>query len=145
MSIDLIRMWHERARPQPTDENFNVQLGCHLEEVLEMLDSLGGQDEISDYALERLRVRMRLLSEGLKQRTVTLRITDRHEFLDSVADQVVTGIGTAHCARMDAVEALRRVNQSNWSKFVDGYPQFDANGKITKPDGYEPPDLKGLY
>lgn len=37
MSIESIELWHKRARPEPTDKDFNVQLGCHLEEVVEML------------------------------------------------------------------------------------------------------------
>jgi len=41
MSVDSIEMWHKRARPNPTDKDFNVQLGCHFEEIVEMLDALG--------------------------------------------------------------------------------------------------------
>ena len=35
------------------------------------------------------------------------------------------------------------VSRSNWSKFVDGQPQFDENGKIAKPSTYRKPDLTG--
>ena len=37
--------------------------------------------------------------------------------------------------------ALAEVNKSNWSKFKDGAPVFDGNGKIAKADGYFKPDL----
>ena len=70
---------------------------------------------------------------------------DREEFLDSLADQVVTAIGAGHCAGMKTAEAIERVNVSNWTKTVDGEFQRDANGKIAKPSTYVPPDLKGLY
>jgi len=33
MSIDSMYLWHLRARPEPTSRDFDVQLGCHLEEV----------------------------------------------------------------------------------------------------------------
>lgn len=41
----------------------------------------------------------------------------------------------------DMVGALDEVNKSNWSKFKDGVPAFDENGKIAKADGYFKPDL----
>ena len=37
MSTEIIELWHKRARPVPTDRDFNVQMGCHLEEIAEML------------------------------------------------------------------------------------------------------------
>ena len=40
MTVESIDLWHVRARPTPTNEDFNVQLGCHLEEVCEMFDAL---------------------------------------------------------------------------------------------------------
>ena len=27
MSVDLIELWHQRARPQPTERDFQTQLG----------------------------------------------------------------------------------------------------------------------
>jgi hypothetical protein len=47
---------------------------------------------------------------------------------------------------MQATEAVRRVNQSNWSKFdKDGQPIRDKDGKIAKGPDYKQPDLEGLY
>ena len=42
---------------------------------------------------------------------------------------------------LDIEGALAEVIRSNYSKFVDGKPVFDANGKIAKPATYSPPDL----
>jgi hypothetical protein len=143
MSTDLIKLWHERARPNPTEANFNVQLGCHFEEICEMLAVL---NVTSNDTLVRARAALGWLADGLKKGHVQATITDRKEFLDAAADQVVTAIGTAHCANMQVVEAIRRVNTSNWSKYnVDGQPVFDENGKIKKGPTYAPPDLTGLY
>ena len=89
---------------------------------------------------------MCMLADWLKKGIVSARITDRKEFLDSIADQVVTGIGAAYCADMRASDACDRVNTSNWSKFDhNGQPIRDANGKITKGPNYQPPVLDGLY
>lgn len=146
MSVDLIELWHQRARPKPTDRDFQTQLGCHFEEVAEMLDALIGVDDMSEYALARVKSRLELLAEGLKQGDIKLKITNRKDFLDSIADQVVAGVGVGHCAGMKTTEAVRRVNTSNWSKYDhEGQPIFDKNGKITKGPNYEPPDLEGLY
>ena len=147
MSIDNMKTWHERARPNPTDKDFNVQLGCHLEEFAEMLDVLRGHDEDTDMWLDHLYLTARALSNDLKsgERNVSIAPHERCNFLDSLGDQIVTAIGVGHCAKMDITEACRRVDTSNWSKLVDGYPQFDKNGKIAKPPTYQLPNLDGLY
>ena len=145
--IDPIEMWHEKARPLPTSQDLNVQTGCHFEEVMEMVASMSGDDEYADMLLDRLHTALTVVSLGLKQGTIKYRIKDenRMEFLDSLCDQIVTAVGVGHCAGMNVVEGTRRVNSSNWSKFVNGKPEFDKNGKIMKPDTYMPPNLEGLY
>jgi hypothetical protein len=45
---------------------------------------------------------------------------------------------------MNVTEAVRRVNDSNWSKFKNGEPIRDMHGKITQADSYVPPNLEGL-
>lgn len=145
---DLIEMWHKRARPAPTQADFNTQLGCHVEEFIEMLDSLylRVNGTTLDYDIEHMYVALTELAKGLKANQIDARIVRRGDFLDSIADQVVTGVGAAYCAGTQPTEALRRVNQSNWSKFdTDGQPLRDADGKIAKGPNYEPPNLEGLY
>ena len=145
--LDFIEMWHEKARPVPTAQNQNVQTGCHFEEVMEMVACMSGDDEYSNMLLDRLHTSLTVVSLGLKQGTLKYRIKEenRMEFLDSLCDQIVTGVGVGHCAGMNVVEGTRRVNSSNWGKFVNGKPEFDQNGKIMKPDTYTPPNLEGLY
>lgn len=146
MSVDLIEMWHQRARPEPTHEDWNVQLGCHFEELLEMLQTIKGEDGHTENMLAQTRLYISRISDRLKFGQGTVYIEDREGFLDSVADQVVTVIGTATTAGMQGAEAVRRVNTSNWSKFdTDGTPIKDANGKITKGPNYQRPDLIGLF
>ena len=145
MTIESIDLWHTRARPQPTAEDFNVQLGCHLEEIVEMFAALAFTYQAAaeaGIAMDHLRT----LSEMLKGGQERAKIIDRKDFLDSIGDQVVTGVGAAHCAHMDGAEAIHRVNLSNWSKFDDeGMPIFNEHGKIAKGPKYAPPDLEGLY
>ncbi len=143
MSTEAIELWHKRARPEPTAADFNVQLGCHFEEIEEMMQSIVTDDE---EVWQEVRTNIYVLSKLLKLGEIKATINDRKEFLDSIADQVVTGIGAAYCAGMKAADACDRVNTSNWSKFDhNGQPIRDANGKITKGPNYQPPVLDGLY
>jgi len=146
MSIESIAMWHKRARPEPDDDAFNVQLGCHLEEVLEMLEVVmvsGGTDVLASYqmAVNALTV----LSQELKHGANAV-VLDREEFLDSLGDQIVTAVGVGHCAKMKVVEAVNEVDRSNWSKFnYKGFPEFNEYGKIAKGEQYSKPNLEGMF
>ena len=143
MSTEAIELWHRRARPEPTAADFNVQLGCHFEEIEEMMQSIVTDD---DEVWQEVRSQVYVLSQLLKLGELKARIENRNEFLDSIADQVVTGIGAAYCAGMKGAVACDRVNASNWSKFDhNGQPIRDANGKIKKGPNYQPPVLDGIY
>ena len=141
--IDNITLWHKRARPEPTEKDFNVQLGCHLEEFVEMLDSLTIRGfPAFDKAIDAIEE----ISERLKAGTLTVSTVDRVNLLDSLADQIVTAVGVGVCAKMDMDAAVEEVNRSNWSKFnYKGFPEFDENGKIKKGEHYRKPNLKGMY
>jgi len=149
MSLDYIESWHRAARPKPTPQNFNVQLGCHFEEVAEMLETLKftkvGYDPVQGNFSAAHGV-IKDLADGLKKGLYTAEITDRKELLDSLADQVVTAVGVGYCAKMDVPVACYRVDESNWSKYDElGKPIFNEDGKITKGPDYLKPDLTGLY
>jgi predicted HAD superfamily Cof-like phosphohydrolase len=141
MSIDSIELWHRRARPDPTPENLNVQLGCHVEEFIEMLDAVK-----LNATWTNLRYELVLLADRLKANMESAEIVDRKEFLDSLADQIVTSVGVGHCAGMKTSDAVDAVSRSNWSKFNDeGFPIFNEHGKIAKGPNYKRPYLEGLY
>jgi predicted HAD superfamily Cof-like phosphohydrolase len=148
MTIESIALWHNRARPNPTDENFNVQLGCHLEEVVEMIEALrftykNGTGVEMPGKNSMLYQQVKDFADGLKAGRITAQIADRKGLVDSVADQIVTGVGVGHCANMQVVKAVDIVNTSNWSKFSpEGEPYFDQNGKILKGPNYVPPALE---
>ena len=148
MSIDLTKMWHERARPEPLPVHLNIQAGVHFEEAMEMVAVMTGVDEYSNQLLDRLHTALTVVSLGLKHGTIKFQVNleNREEFLDSLADQIVTAVGVGHCAKMNIVEAVRRVNSSNFSKYNDdGQPIFNEQGKIIKGPNYKAPDLEGLY
>lgn len=122
-TLDNIRLWFARAVPEPTDKSRAVQLGCHFEEVGEMLTASG--DSAEAHEMESIATRYKKYSAG-----VPLHGVDRAELLDSLADQIVTAVGVAHMFKLDIAGALAEVDRSNWSKFdADGLPTFDSNGK----------------
>jgi hypothetical protein len=148
MSVDSIDRWHACARPEPTYNDFNVQLGCHFEEFREMLAALTfetGDPLRTTEALALLDFRLKSFEAGLKDGRIKARPADRKGLLDSLCDQIVTAVGVGYCAKMDVPPSLEEVNRSNWSKFVEGVPLRDANGKITKGPNYTPPYLEGAY
>jgi hypothetical protein len=146
MSVDQIELWHRRARPKPTEEDFSIQLGCHFEEIVEMIDTLDFSSDGVEYEVRSTRVALNALARMLKSGELSATINDRKEFLDSIGDQVVTSVGAGYCAGMKAADGVAAVNRSNYSKFdKNGYPIFNENGKIAKGPDYAPPNLEGLY
>jgi hypothetical protein len=138
-----IKQWHEKARPAPSEGDFNVQLGCHFEEISEMLVALEGQNAVTRNKLSEIAYQMSSLATAFKDGRYDAEPMPRTEFLDSLCDQIVTAIGVAHCSHMKIDAALALVNESNWNKFVDGEPLRDGNGKIKKPVGWTSPRLEG--
>lgn len=144
--LHITSLWFKRAVQVPTKRNLDVQVGCHLEECREMLDCVQLKGVTGNIVLKALRLLTGFVATNLKNGAYTLEITDRKEFLDSLADQIVTATGCGHMAEMDVPTALARVNSSNFSKFdKDGMPIFDENGKIKKGPNFTKPDLTGLY
>lgn len=134
--------------PEPTDANRCVQIGVHFEEVAEMCQALSPESESSlsreleDVATDMKRIPGTMSPvEFAEAWAPGASSIDRKALLDSLCDQIVTAIGVAHMFDLKIEGALEEVNRSNWSKFVDGKPVFDANGKIAKPASYSPPNL----
>lgn len=142
MSIDTIRNWHALARPAPSEDDLRVQIGCHFEEIVEMLKTIV-VDSKSQNLLSDAMVSLHLLGDWLKTGQATVEIEDRKEMLDALCDQIVTAVGVGYCAGMQITEAVKRVDDSNWSKFVDGQPVKNAHGKIAKGPNYREPDFSG--
>ena len=126
--------WFQLAVPNPTDKNKSVQIGCFFEEVHEVVQALGEHpfEDLSD------------ISDDYKAYDGELYLTDaqRIELLDGLCDTIVTAVGVAHMFGMDIMGAMSEVNRSNFSKFVDGKPVFNEQGKIAKPTTYSAPNLE---
>lgn len=141
-TLQVTKEWFEKAIPNPTSKNFSTQLGCHLEEVVEMLDEISFEDSHQINTLESTKDHLTILSNILKSTDDVRVYQDRRiAFLDAMTDQIVTSIGTSHMLDMQPVLALDEVNRSNYSKFVDNEPIFNENKKILKGPDYTEPVL----
>lgn len=135
--------WFKKAVPNPTNKNITTQLGCHLEEVVEMLDVLKSDNPFQTMMITDAKSALTVLADRLKSYGEDTFVCekDREEFLDALADQIVTATGLGTFLGMNIPEALNEVNRSNYSKFVNGEPVFNENLKIMKGPDYTPPDL----
>lgn len=140
LEIQSIADWFAKAVPKPAEKNAQTQIGCHFEEVAEMLATFGSTDHLTDVALKTAVQALNGLSKLVKEKgQLFLRPGRQEELLDALCDQIVTSVGVAHMLRYDITGALEEVNASNWSKFAEGSPIFDENKKILKgPDYFQP-------
>lgn len=145
-SITDIRNWFKAAKPEPTKKDVCTQVGCHYEEVAEMMESMQGHDHRASQMMSSIAdtYKMRHLSvDGIVESVLidSMQPKDHIELLDALCDQIVTATGVAYMMGFDIEGALKEVVRSNNSKMVDGKFIFDDNGKIMKPDSYSKPDL----
>lgn len=136
-TLNSIANWFAQAVPTPTAANVSVQIGCHFEEVREMAVEgfCGDADSDVPQCLKALSDAFKTApasEEGMREVEQLIASIDRPALLDALCDQIVTAMGVAHMLGMNIQGALDEVDRSNWSKFKDGVPVFDENGKIAK-------------
>jgi hypothetical protein len=131
-----------------TREEFNprkvgLYIGLIAEEFAEMFESF------NDASWGEWIEKINGLSEGFKSGKFDGYIAsdtfDREEFLDAAVDISVVSVGAGIAVGSDIIGACNEVADNNLSKFpiIDGeYTVIkDENGKIRKPDSYQPVSL----
>lgn len=141
MELKNIVEWFEKAKPNPTMKDLCVQVGCHLEEVVEMLNAFGYDSLDASTASARAETALTELANMFKGGGISSITFDPVAVLDATRDQCVTGVGIDYMMGANSVLAQREVNRSNNSKFEDGKPVFHESGKIAKGKHYTPPSL----
>ena len=141
--IQQTTRWFELAHGDAKVGKRTVQLGVHFEEVAEMLAALEARDHSTQIMIEQAQDYLNNLAEHLKTNSSTVFVYSKNDnlLLDSLCDQAVTLAGVAYDYGYKFPQALREVNRSNFSKFVDGIPVFNESGKVMKGAGYTPPNL----
>jgi predicted HAD superfamily Cof-like phosphohydrolase len=84
-----------------------------------------------------------LIKEEYDELTVAINNSDQIETLDALIDILVVTIGAIHSMGADGEGAWKEVMRSNFSKVgEDGKVRKREDGKVLKPVGYSPPELK---
>jgi predicted HAD superfamily Cof-like phosphohydrolase len=85
-----------------------------------------------------------LIEEEHKELVAALAANDDVEALDALVDILVVTIGAIHSAGFDAEGAWKEVMRTNFAKIdrETGKVRKREDGKVLKPLGWEPPNLK---
>lgn len=145
-NFDRTAAWLKACGKELNQENLSVQIGCHLEEICEFLGALRSDSEGYGKLLERTRIDLEWYAKKLKRREQFVYIPThlRVDALDALCDTEVTGNGVAYLAGFAKKGADEAVLASNDAKLVDGKPVILEGGKIGKPPGWKPPELRGF-
>ena len=86
---------------------------------------------------------LNLIKEEVAELQVAIDQCDPVEQLDALIDILVVTIGAIHSAGFDAEGAWKEVMRSNFAKIgEDGKVRKREDGKVLKPVGWTPPELK---
>jgi predicted HAD superfamily Cof-like phosphohydrolase len=143
-NFDRTARWLKACGKEPTPENLSLQVGCHIEEFCEFLRTLRTDSEGYAKLLERTCNDLEWFGSKLKRREQFVYIPThlRDDALDALCDTDVTANGVAYLAGFNKPAADVVVLASNDAKLVDGKPVILEGGKIGKPDGWKPPNLR---
>ncbi|MBA88582.1 MAG: hypothetical protein CMB16_04880 [Euryarchaeota archaeon] len=92
---------------------------------------------------ELIELRIKLLSEEVEEYAEAARTGDLVEVLDALADIAYILAGTIINHGMQEIydDAFNEVHRSNMAKLVDGKVIRREDGKVMKPEGWQPPQL----
>jgi predicted HAD superfamily Cof-like phosphohydrolase len=149
-NFERTKNWLIACGKDQTPQNFAVQVGCHVEEFNEFLDTLGvgsnveGQVFPTPLQLQSAMETLHLFANQLKDGVLRVEVMPefREECLDALCDMEVTGNGVAYLAGFQKDSADLEVLSANERKLVDGKPVLKPNGKIGKPEGWVAPNLR---
>jgi predicted HAD superfamily Cof-like phosphohydrolase len=86
---------------------------------------------------------LKLIEEEAEELNQAIIDKDRVEMLDALIDMLVVTVGAIHSMGADGEGAWKEVMRSNFAKIgEDGKVRKREDGKVLKPTGWTPPDLK---
>lgn len=93
---------------------------------------------------EERELRKKLLAEEYTEYVVAEFNNDIIEIADALADIIYIACGTAVSYGIPLDKLFAEVHRSNMAKLVDGKVIRRSDGKVQKPDGWTPPDVKSI-
>ncbi len=99
---------------------------------------------VDEYNEEQYKLYLDLMEEEWKELKVALDSGDRVEQLDALLDFIVVTTGAIHSAGFDGEGGWKEVMRTNFAKIDSetGKVRKREDGKVLKPLGWEPPNLK---
>jgi predicted HAD superfamily Cof-like phosphohydrolase len=99
---------------------------------------------VSEFNTVQFNLYTKLIEEEFKELKVAVDNVDELETLDALIDILVVTIGAIHSMGADAEGAWKEVMSTNFAKIDHntGRVRKREDGKVLKPVGWTPPDLK---
>lgn len=97
-----------------------------------------------DFNAKQFMMYIKLIEEEYRELQVAYDSNNNVEILDALTDILVVTIGAMHSAGFDAEGAWKEVMRTNFAKIdhETGKVRKREDGKVLKPVGWTPPDLK---
>ena len=99
---------------------------------------------VEGFNQEQFKLYINLIEEEFKELKEAINNNDMLETLDALEDILVVTIGAIHSAGMDGEGGCKEVMKTNFAKIDKdtGKVRKREDGKVLKPVGWTPPDLK---
>ncbi len=100
---------------------------------------------VDSYNNNQYEMYLNLISEEMQELSQAIVNNDKVEQLDALIDILVVTIGAIHSMGADAEGAWKEVMSTNFAKIDKdtGKVRKREDGKVLKPVGWVPPELKG--
>ena len=102
------------------------------------------EQTVDEHNLDQFMMYVKLITEEVTELGEALAKADDVEVLDALIDILVVTIGAVHSMGADGEGAWKEVMGTNFAKIdrVTGKVRKREDGKVLKPQGWEPPNLK---
>jgi predicted HAD superfamily Cof-like phosphohydrolase len=113
-------------------KEFHIAFGQRVAEKPELPD------------MEERELRGKLLTEEFREYIEAENDNDIVEIADALVDIIYIACGTALSYGIPLEKVFKEVHRSNMAKLVDGKVLRRDDGKIMKPEGWKPPNIKKI-
>ena len=98
---------------------------------------------VDGWNIDQFNLYVNLIEEEFSELKVAINECNPTEIVDALTDILVVTIGAAHSMGCDIEGAWNEVMRTNFAKIdsVTGKVRKRDDGKVLKPEGWQPPDL----
>lgn len=126
-----------------------ISLGTMVDEMTNIFEDqkrfmLACDQTVGEFDPKQYRMYVNLVKEEWHELKDAVKDSNRVEQLDALIDILVVATGALHSMGVDAEAAWNEVMQTNFAKIdpETGKVKKRKDGKVLKPEGWEPPKLK---